>query len=70
MPKPRVVGPLTAIRVSLRAMHDPDDPDISRECLAHLKNFKIAALVAATTWIVMGLLIVALRAFAPQGFLD
>ncbi|WP_375310087.1 hypothetical protein WHZ77_23260 [Bradyrhizobium sp. A5] len=70
MPKPLVSGPLTTIRVSMRAMHDPDDPDVSEECLAHLKSFKIAALVAATTWIVMGLFVVAVRAFDLQRFLD
>ncbi|MCG2625538.1 hypothetical protein L6654_02795 [Bradyrhizobium sp. WYCCWR 13023] len=70
MPKPRVVGALAAIRVSMRAMHDPGDPDLSRECLAQLKSFRIAALIAATTWIATGLFIVTLRAFDLQRLFD
>ncbi|MCG2672387.1 hypothetical protein ACFPFP_36260 [Bradyrhizobium sp. GCM10023182] len=63
MPKPRVVGALAAIRV----IHDPD---LSRECLAQLKSFRIAALIAATTWIATGLFIVTLRAFDLQRLFD
>lgn len=70
MPKPRVVGLLTVIRVSMRAMHDSDGADLSRECLTHLKRFKIAALVAATTGILTGLFVLTLRAFDLQKFLD
>ena len=70
MPKSGVVGPLTAIRFSMRAMHDPDDPDLSRACLAQLKRFKAAALIAATTWIAVGLFVVALRAFDLQRLFD
>jgi len=70
VPKPRIVGPLTAIRASMRAVHDPDDPAVSQDCLASLKRFKIAALVAATTWVVTGIFILGIRAFDLQRFLD
>lgn len=70
MPKPRTVGPLTAIRVSMRAMHDTDGPDVPLECLENLKRFKIAILIAAATWIAMGLFVLAIRAFDLQKFLD
>jgi hypothetical protein len=70
MPKRHVVGLLTAIRVSMRGVHDPHDPDVSEECLAHLRRSKIAVLVAAVTWVVMGALVVAVRALDLQRFLD
>jgi hypothetical protein len=70
MPKPRVIGLLTGIRVSMRAMHDPAETDVFHECLAYLKRAKVAPLVAATTWIVTGLFIMALRAFDLQRFFD
>lgn len=70
IPKPRVVGPLTAIRASMRGMHDPNDADVADECLAHLKRSKIAALIAVTTWIVGVLSVVVARIFDLQRFLD
>ncbi|MBB4369013.1 hypothetical protein GGD63_001801 [Bradyrhizobium sp. cir1] len=62
VPKPRVVGPFTAIRASFRWVHDPNDLLVSEECLANLRRTKTAALVTAAIWVILGIFIIAARA--------
>jgi hypothetical protein len=66
IPRPRTVGLLTGIRSSLRSMHDPNDPNVSDECRAHLKRGMMAGMVAVMAMLLTGVLIVTVRAFGLQ----
>jgi hypothetical protein len=69
VPKPPAVGPLTAIRASLRWVHDPNDPSVSEECLANLRGVKMAALVAGTIWAAFAIFVIVGAALDVQRFL-
>jgi hypothetical protein len=70
VPKPAVVGLISGIRASFRSMHDQNDPSVSDECLAYLKRFKVAALVAVATWIITIAFILVIRAAGLQDSLS
>ncbi|MEY9129311.1 hypothetical protein ACVIWV_004790 [Bradyrhizobium diazoefficiens] len=70
VPKPHIVGPLTAIRASMRTVHLPYEPALSEACLMYLKRFRIAAMVAAMASILMVAFVVAVRALDLQRHLD
>ncbi|MDN5005142.1 hypothetical protein ACFQZO_30255 [Bradyrhizobium sp. GCM10027634] len=69
VPRPRVVGPLTAIRASFRWTHDPHDPLVSEEYLANFRRLKIAGLVAGTVWAVFAIFVVVGATLDVQRFL-
>src|SRR5437867_8949463 len=70
VPKPRVVGPLTAIRASLRWMHDPNDPTVSEEVLIAVRRMKTAAFVAGTIWTIVATVVIVGAALDFARFLD
>ena len=47
-------------------MHDPNDPNVSDECRAHLKRGMMAGMVAVMAMLLTGVLIVTVRAFGLQ----
>src|SRR6202035_5508754 len=69
-PKGDPVGVLTRIRASLQFTHDPNDPNLSDECRAYFRRFKIAVMVAILTTIVGVLFILLVRSFGLQEALD
>jgi hypothetical protein len=69
-PKRRAVGLLTGIRASLEFTHDPNDPNLSDECRRYFQRFKIAAMVAISTLILVAVFILLVRSFGLQEILD
>ena len=69
-PKRAPVGLLTGLRASLGFSYDLDDPNLSNECRAYFRRFKIAAVVASLAAIAMLALIVLVRWFGLQELLD
>jgi len=69
-PKPPVVGLITGIRDSFPRLHDPNDPEASRECLAYLRRAKIGASVAAATWLVFVVFVIVVRTLGLHEYLD
>jgi hypothetical protein len=70
VPKPQVVGLLTAIRASFRWVHNPNDPLVSEECLTNIRRMKAAALVAGAVWALFATFLIAGAALDVQSLLD
>ena len=69
-PKRHAVGLLTGIRASLEFTHDPNDPNLSDECRMYFKRFKIAAVIAIITTILIFLFILLVRSFGLEEILN
>jgi hypothetical protein len=69
-PKRRAFGLLTSIRASLEFTHDPNDPNLSEECRKYFKRFKIAAIIAIATALLMFVFILSVRSFGLEEMLD
>jgi hypothetical protein len=69
-PKVDPVGLLTRIRASFQFWHDPNDPNLSDECRAHFKRFKLAGMAAILTMILIVLFVLLVRSFGLQEVLD
>jgi hypothetical protein len=70
VPKPPVVGIISAIRNSFGRLHDPEDPDVSQECFEYLRRAKIGALIAVTTWLTFAVLVIAVRTLGLNQYLE
>jgi len=69
-PKRPTVGLLTGIRASLKFTHDANDPNVSDKCRRYFRRFKIAAMAAISTLILLAAFILLVRSFGLQEVLD
>jgi hypothetical protein len=69
-PRRAPVGLLTGIRASLEFTRDSNDPNLPHECRVYFRRFKIAAMVAGLTIIVLIAFILLVRWFGLQEPLD